>query len=750
MSHRMERRLQSAKWPAVIGIMLVATAFRLLALNDVPPGLHHDEVIIGQIAKDILRGRLAIYFTAGYGHEPLYHYLLAGLFALLGANAFVLRLTSAFVALLGLAITYRFTRRVFSPIVALGTLAWMAVSLWPVFFARLGLRGITLPLLSTLTAYLLWKALRFSPMRSESQATRAASTRGLHAKRPASNLQLPTSNLQPPTSNLQPPTSHFIPHPSPFILPGILLGLTLYTYQASRVFPIIFGVFALYLLLFHRNIFKQRRRGIAVFFTLAAIVAAPLAIYLTVINPAAEERVADLSGPLLKLAAGDLTEVIHSTLNTLGMFTIVGDAVLIYNVGGRPVFPEPAGAALFYLGVWLCLWRWRQPGYAFVLIWMAISLVPAMVTPFSPNFVRTIAAWPIPFVLCGLAMLEISQFVRKFTRHSVTLSTHHSSRHIAALSPVTRHLSLVPHHLATIIFVLALAANALLTARDYFLDWPRGDYVRFWQQTTWTQAARALGADPSSLPVAASGLSIHDLDPQTFDLLANRPDLKVKWFDCRNAILFPGGGAAARYLSPDFFPCDPELWARYLPGAALIAQPRWPDSGNVIFSLHQFDAGPLLDAILPRVTSQPIFAGGESFNADDLQSLALPIDLSGLRLLGWELERETWKPGEAVEVMTYWQVTASLAPPLSLFVHITGSDGTIIAQSDGLDVGVATLGVGDVFVQRHRLALPLDALAGVYRVSLGAYQPDTGARLIAVIGERHTDALILGLLNLVN
>ena len=138
-----------SEWIAVITIMSIAAAFRLLALNDVPPGLHHDEVIIGQVAKDILRGHLAIYFTPGYGHEPLYHYTLAGMFALIGANAFVLRLTSAFISLLGLAITYRFVRKIFSPAVALGTLAWMTVSLWPVFFARVGLRGITLPLLST-------------------------------------------------------------------------------------------------------------------------------------------------------------------------------------------------------------------------------------------------------------------------------------------------------------------------------------------------------------------------------------------------------------------------------------------------------------------------------------------------------------------------------------------------------------------------------------------------------------------------
>ena len=108
------------EWPIVIGLLLIAFFFRVWRLNDVPPGLHHDEVIIGQVAKDILRGQFGVYFTAGYGHEPLYHYVVAGMFSTLGANAFGLRLTSAFIAMLGVAVTYVFVRRIFSPGVAIG------------------------------------------------------------------------------------------------------------------------------------------------------------------------------------------------------------------------------------------------------------------------------------------------------------------------------------------------------------------------------------------------------------------------------------------------------------------------------------------------------------------------------------------------------------------------------------------------------------------------------------------------------
>lgn len=697
------------EWIAVISLLLIAFFFRVWQLNDVPPGLHHDEVIIGQVAKDILRGHFAIYFAPGYGHEPLYHYLVAGMFSAIGANAFALRLTSAFIATLGLATTYVFVRRIFSPGVALGTLAWLSISLWPVFFARVGLRGITLPLLTTLTAYFLWRAL----------FGRRTTDHGLRS------------------------AESFIPQPSAFLLPGVLLGLSLYTYQASRVFPLIFGLFLLF-------VFAQRRRasirvqhdapvaryslrsllrGTGIFFLTALIVAAPLIIYLTVINPSAESRVADLSGPLNQLRAGNPSDVISSTLNTLGMFTYRGDAVPIYNVSGRPVFPEIAGAALFIGGLLICLWRWKRPAYFLMLIWFFISLIPAMVTPFSPNFVRTIAAWPVPFVFAGLALAEVVQWVGRRPFHLASLSS---------------------RHLVIGLFVLVLIWSAASAMVDYFRQWPTGDYVRFWQQSTWTQAVRALNADRSSVPIAASGLSIQDFDPQTFDLLGLRSDLKVKWFDCRNAMVYPQDGTTTRYLTPAYLPCDAALQTRFWPGAQIVAQPRWPDSDDVLFTLRELNGRAALESLGSQLVLRPVWIGGESFAAripeGDLEPAHLPLDLNGLSLLSWETGRVEVRPGEVIDLFTYWEVARPVAPPVKLFVHVTTPDGKIVAQWDGLDVNIGALDAHDVFVQRHHLELPGDLPPGPYRISIGAYHPDSGGRLQAQIADQRVDSIVLGTL----
>jgi 4-amino-4-deoxy-L-arabinose transferase-like glycosyltransferase len=692
----------------VIGLLLVAFFFRVWQLNDVPPGLHHDEVIIGQVAKDILRGNLGIYFTAGYGHEPLYHYMVAGMFSAGGANAFVLRLTSVFIAMLGLAAAYTLVRRIFSPAVAIGALAWMSILLWPVFFARVGLRGIALPLLTTLTAYFLWRA--------------------LFGRRTTDH------GLQPTTA-------------SAFILPGVLLGLTLYTYQASRVFPLIFGLFLLCVLAKQWYISRRARSdllithyslrsllgNIAVFFLAALLAAAPLISYLTVINPSAEARVADLSGPLNQLRAGDPTEVMSSTLNTLGMFTYRGDMVPIYNVSGRPVFPEFGGAALFVIGLLISLWRWKRPAYTLLLLWFFLSLIPAMVTPFSPNFVRTIAAWPVPFVFAGIAMVEV---VRLIGRRSNQQSAVRNQK------------------LAAAFLALVLLWNVASTFTDYFQQWPTGDYVRFWQQATWTKVVREINANPTAAPVAASGLSIHDFDPQTVDLLNLRPEFKVRWFDCRSALVYLPGGVTTTYLVPAYLPCDLERW-----NAQVLSESQWPDSGEAAYTRYGLDTSQTR-AWIQTLSENPIYLGSENFNAQaplDGLTRARPPDFGGLQLFGARIDRtedatvrpsdlSIFQAGSTVRLDTFWMLEQPQSAPLKIFVHLTAPDGKIVAQWDGLDVNLRTLEAGDMFGQRHRLELPADLPPGPYRISLGVYQPDDGTRLRAQSGDRIVDSVVLGML----
>ena len=377
-----------------------------------------------------------------------------------------------------------------------------------------------------------------------------------------------------------------------------------------------------------------------------------------------------------------------------------------------------------------------------MLIWFFISLVPAMITPFSPNFVRTIAVWPVPFVFVGVAMNEIIQRVSDKTSRRVGESADH---------PVI----LSSRHLGIGLFGVVLIFNGFLAARDYFVEWPKGDYVRFWQQASWTQAVRDLNANPSTTPVIASGLSIQDLDPQTFDLLGVRSDVKVKWADCRQAILYPGGleQRVYRYLSPPYFACDADLRSTYLPGITTVLQPRWPDTQDAIFTLDQFERPyTLAELVLPRVMTSTLYLGAENFDPisptrDLVQHYGLGVlNFEGLRFYGNTPHPSILAPGATLTFDTLWDLARPISAPLKIFIHITAPDGKIIAQWDGLDVNVGTLDLGDMFVQRHRIELPADLPPGPYRISLGAYHPDTGARLAAQVDGRSIDSVVVGTL----
>ena len=98
--------LATGNWQLIaLLILLLAAAFRLVALGDVPPGLAQGEVVDADIALFIRGGEHALCFRHGYGHEPLYHYLAAPFAPLLGDNWLAIRLPSVYLGLLLVALT---------------------------------------------------------------------------------------------------------------------------------------------------------------------------------------------------------------------------------------------------------------------------------------------------------------------------------------------------------------------------------------------------------------------------------------------------------------------------------------------------------------------------------------------------------------------------------------------------------------------------------------------------------------------
>src|SRR5512147_1468069 len=211
------------RWLPILLILLLAAVLRLVALPDVPPGLQHDEVFHGHDAVTVLLGYHPLYFTSNAGNEPLFIYLMSLTVGLFGHTAWGIRLAAVLCGLLALFFTHLWIRRAYGERAALMASALLAVSFWPLFLSRVGLRAASVPMMTALTTWLLFEALH----RRE---------RGW------------------------------------FVLTGIALGLSLYTYPAARTLPLIFVVFWL----LYSILSRQLNTPVLLSLITALIVFAPL------------------------------------------------------------------------------------------------------------------------------------------------------------------------------------------------------------------------------------------------------------------------------------------------------------------------------------------------------------------------------------------------------------------------------------------------------------------------------------------
>jgi len=494
---------------------------RYYGLNNLsPPGLEHDEVAHWLINTDILEGNHALYFAEAYGHEAGYHYLQTLFMVLLGENAFVLRLPSAFAGILLVAVSFALARRLFGLKTALLSATLLAVLFWPVFYSRLALRAISLPLLSGLSAYFWWQGWMGAPSPPKQPLGDKVETKGTSSDR-------------------------WWPKLSPvvwFVLAGLFAGLTFYTYMASRVVPIFYLLFAGYLLLFHRTKLKSHWKGVLLFFLVYLVVVAPLALYLLA-NPGTEARIDEVDAPLRALLSGDLGPAISNSIKILGMFGVRGDPLWRQNVAYLPVF-EPIVAVFFYIGLLISLWRWREERHLFLMLWLFTAAIPSIVTIDAPSSIRIINALPILTIIPVIGS-EVIQFFRPLS----TVST--------KLSPKIIKIG------AIVVIIALLVIYIGRSTIDLFQVWPKNEEVQFVWQKALTDMASYLDQQEESGAVAIGGWSAESLDPPTMALALRREDLSLRFFDPFQAIIIPAGSPSghARIAFPVINPIQPDLKA---------------------------------------------------------------------------------------------------------------------------------------------------------------------------------------------
>ena len=646
----------------LIAIVLIAIIFRFAAFNQVPPGLHYDEAIDAKLAQEIRSGAWPIYFEEGWGREPLYHYLVAFTLNIIPDPTSALRLVSGVLGLVQLLAAYFLFRKLFGVSTALIGAAWLAVLFWTVSTSRAGLRNITLTTLATLTALAFWQMLQEAGGKRQD----------------GSALHLATC-----------------------ILPGVLLGLTLYTYQPSRVVPLIYVLFVAYLFWRERDLIKANWKGLALFFCIATLVAAPLFIYLAA-HPGAETARAFQTEPLRALFSGNFAPIIETATATLKMFTFEGggDPQILYNLTGRPIFIG-LGSLLFVIGLLVSVMRFKRPAYAFMLIWLAVTLLPNLLTAPAPFFYRAIATQTPVVVMPAIATVALGEWVQRVGG---------SKR--SWLAPVV----------VVFVALVSLGQTAITTWHDYFDVWGHNQEVRFQYSAAYAEIAAALRIANDVTPVAVSGYFIEDADPIIFEQALGRADIPVRWFDAREALIAAANTTYERLALPSYTPLDSELQAWFLNQVE-------PITSSKDFKIFPFDAA----GFRKQIEAWGCTTCPARFNDQ-------------IELLGVQYPDQLMYGDQEMSILSAWQVLQESEPgSTAIFIHLLDAQDQIVAQADRLGVPRHTWQPSDEFVQVHRLDVR-NVPPGKYRLALGLYNRADNGRWAATdrSGQPLGDRIIVG------
>lgn len=349
---------------AAIALLAVVVCFA--GLTSVPAEVHGDDAEVGLDAIRLLAN--FDLFGSGWFELPRFHALPTALgLRLFGISLFGLRATSAVLGVAGVLLLFGVVRRLWNADLALLAALLLVGQRFYLHLSRTGYHYIDTPVLALLAVWLmlrLWQDGRLGAA----------------------------------------------------LWCGIALGLGIQTYYASRLVPLLLALTWLaWLPETPRGQRRARLLQLVVIAVTALAVAAPMFGYFAHHWADFWERTRDTSlfTPAARhhLSFGYGTERFGLILAiqlraALSLFNLTGDNSVQYGYGG-PLL-DPAGAALFVLGVGLMLAGLRQRRLRLLAVWTVLPLIAgAALTLDTPFYPRISGLVPFAAVLVALALWHL-------------------------------------------------------------------------------------------------------------------------------------------------------------------------------------------------------------------------------------------------------------------------------------------------------------------------------------------------------
>ncbi|MBN1582536.1 MAG: hypothetical protein JXA89_17640 [Anaerolineae bacterium] len=700
-------------------ILVLAIAFflRVYDIGSTPLGLHYDEAANVILSDEIAQGAWPIFIRGYTGKEVLYFYLASLMIRLIGSPLIAVRLASAFIGTVSVAVTYRMTREMFrkhpeekaghTQKIALIAATLHAANLWAITTSRLGFRALTQPLFQSLTILFLW--------------------RGLHHSIPVnagdSKCFNPTDRQQPAKASVPHPVIERLRSALDWILAGLFCGLSAYTYLAIRAFPLLLASFLLWMVIAVPGS-PARQRGrqriqdlwhIGLFLLAATLVFCPLGLFYLKNPQYFVNRIGQVSVFSAQAGNDPWATFWHAVKVSLGVFIQQGDRNWRFNVSGAPALWWPV-AVFFVIGLLASLWRLFKPAtqsrlfpsnavaenlissdlgsgvealaglqrgaFLLLLLWLPIMLLPSILGGQDVEIslsLRAIGVLPALYIWPALGIVEIGTWLR----HSAptTFST-----------------------LYRLLIAIVLLASVVYAGIQCFAVWGPSIGNYYAASSYLVDAANYLNAhlpDDALCYVAAE----HYRHP-TIALLANNYT-RFKWLIGPDAFVFPASGEQETWVIFTYEAMPPEDTLLRIFGS--LGQAHLAPDGQVAFRIYRFAPGQI-------PTPQP----------------DVPADANlgnTLRFLGYDVNAPAIS-GQSFDARLYFEILHAVdRDDYAFFVHLVDDAGFQWGGDTFFTYPSGQWTAGETLILRFVSPIWVGAPPGKYALAVGAYSPSLDARL---------------------
>ena len=651
----MNKLLRKNKYWLLLGITLLGAFLRLYQLDSLPPGDGYDVAQYGVDALNILDGSFPLFLTSNFGREVLFSYLVAFVFLFTGAGTLGIHLSSAIIGILTIPAVYLAAKELLAgeqdPLRTWGSLLAAlvtAVSYWHLNWSRVGLRVIWVPLFASLIVAALWRGLR--------TGSRAASA-----------------------------------------VSGLLLGLSIYTYQAARLLPLLVLFAFLVKIAARRSLSRRTAEEMVLTFGLAFLVFAPLGLYAWRNPTALNDRLRQATLVDQSKSIQEQAQIILAQSKVaLRMFVIEGDDEPQFTLSGRPSL-NPFLSLFFLAGIVIALWRWKQPVFLFLLFWLLLMTAPAMLAGQAATAKRALGAFPVAVILIAIGLaLPWQRFSSKTAR----------------TEPHARWRSWLLAAYGMVVIV-GLAWTVVITYRDYFLRWGVDPGLPAHFQADHSEAGRYIGQLPLEETVFVSPFAVSHPAIQ----LHSRRHPNMRGYNGHFCLILPTGDTASSttyVIVPGPQEKSLERLQQVFPGGQVARGPLRADTNQPYYLTYRVPDGSTID-IAPQQTADYIW--------DDK-----------IKLLGYDLGRDSYQAGETINLTLYYQALQDGMANYTAFVHLLDdsdpANGIVLAgqvDSEPCRGALVTNNwqAGEIIVDSISVRIAEDASPGDYRLLTGFYNwPD--------------------------